>query len=410
MWTMTCGFRYITLVESLPATLDSAGWHPKAQRMKTDVLVIGGGITGCALTYFLANGGARVSLVERHDLNTQASGSNAGSIHAQMDHDIFVEGREHDVQRAAPLVLALKAAIDCWKRLEQELEVDFEFEMLGGLLVTDQPDYMRVIESKVAFERTLGLPAELLSQSDLRRVAPYISDAMVGGELCPIEGEANALVVAPALAAAASRLGAEILINTEVQALSKGNGGFLAETSNGRIEADRVVNCAGAQAAAVGRLVGVELPIFGEPIQVNVTEPTAPLVRHLVYYTGGRLTLKQSKRGALIIGGGWPAQYDATGRLTLRPESLRGNLRVCRHVVPQAASVRVIRTWPAVVNGTADDLPIIDELSQVPGYFVASFPSRGFTGGPVTGRIVANMLLGKPQELDISPFSFRRFN
>ena len=378
--------------------------------MKTDVLVIGGGITGCALAYFLASGGARVSLVERYDLNTQASGSNAGSIHAQLDHDIFTDGREHDVLRAAPLAVILMAAIDCWKKLEAELEADFELEILGGLLVTEQPDYMHVIERKVVFERTLGLPTEVLSQSDLRRLAPYISDAMVGGAFCPIEGEANSLLVAPALAAAASRHGAEILINTQLLALSKDSDGFVAETSNGRIEADRVVNCAGAEAASVGRLIGVELPVIGEPIQVNVTEPTAPLVRHLVYYAGDRLTLKQSKRGALIIGGGWPARYDAAGRLALRPESLKSNLRVCRHVVPKAASVRVIRTWPAVVNGTPDDLPIIDELSQVPGYFVANFPGRGFTGGPITGRIIANILMGKPHDLDISPFSLRRFN
>jgi len=378
--------------------------------MKTDVLVIGGGITGCALAYFLASGGARVSLVERYDLNTQASGSNAGSIHAQLDHDIFTDGREHDAQRAAPLVVILMAAIDCWKKLEAELEADFELEILGGLLVTEQPDYMHIIERKVAFERTLGLPTEVLSQSDLHRLAPYISDAMVGGAFCPIEGEANSLVVAPALAATASRHGAEILINTRILALSKDSGRFVAETSNGRIEADRVVNCAGAEAASVGRLIGVELPVLAEPIQVNVTEPTAPLVRHLVYYAGDRLTLKQSKRGALIIGGGWPAQYDAAGRLTLRPESLKSNLRVCRHVVPKAASVRVIRTWPAVVNGTPDDLPIIDELDHVPGYFVANFPGRGFTGGPITGRIIANMLMGKPPDLDINPFSLRRFN
>jgi len=378
--------------------------------MKTDVLVIGGGITGCSLAYFLARNGVRVSLVERYDLNTQASGSNAGSIHAQMEHDIFVEGREHEVQRAMPLALILMAAIECWKMLEAELAADFELEILGGLLVTDDPNYMRVIERKVAFERTLGLNTELLGQSDLRRVAPYISEVMVGGALCPIEGEANSLVVTPALATAAARYGADIRINTPVLALSKNGGEFVAETANGRITAERVVNCAGADAAAVGRLLSLELPIFGEPIQVNVTEPTAPLVRHLVYYAGDRLTLKQSKRGALIIGGGWPAQYDSVGKLTLRPESLRGNLRVCRHVVPKAGSVRVIRTWPAVVNNVPDNLPIIDEVEQVPGYFVANFPDRGFTGGPVTGRIMANMLMGTPQDIDISPFSFRRFN
>jgi glycine/D-amino acid oxidase-like deaminating enzyme len=378
--------------------------------MKTDVLVIGGGITGCALAYFLASSGARVSLVERDDLNTQASGSNAGSIHAQMDHEIFADGREHEIERAVPLARLLMAAIDCWKHLVTDLEADFEFEILGGLLVTDRPEQMRTIERKVAFERTLGLPTEVLSQSDLRRVAPYISNAMIGAAFCPIEGEANSLVVAPALASAAARHGAEILIKTQLLALSADRHGFVAETSNGRIEADRVVNCAGAEAATVGRLIGVDLPIFGEPIQVNVTEPTAPLVRHLVYYAADRLTLKQSKRGALIIGGGWPAQYDPAGRLTLRPDSLKGNLRVCRHVVPKAGGVRVIRTWPAIVNDTPDGLPIIDELRQVPGYFVANFPLMGFTGGPITGRIVANMLMGKHQDLDIRPFSLSRFN
>jgi sarcosine oxidase subunit beta len=378
--------------------------------MKTDVLVVGGGITGCALAYFLAKDGARVSLVDRDDLNTQSSGSNAGSIHAQMDHEIFAEGREAEVRQMIPMSTILRAAIACWKQLEAEMDVDFEFEILGGLLVTDRPEQMRTIERKVAFERTLGLPIDLLDASDLRRVAPYVSDAMIGGALCPIEGEANSLVVAPALAAAAVRHGANILIQAQVTALSREQNGFVAETSKGRIEADRVVNCAGAEAAALGKLSGLELPISGEPIQVNVTEPIAPLVRHLVYYAADRLTLKQSRRGALIIGGGWPARYDAAGRPTLRPESLRGNLRVCRHVVPKAGSVSVVRTWPAVVNGTADELPIMGEVRQVPGYFVANFPRMGFTGGPVTARIVANMLLGKPQDLDVSPFACSRFH
>ena len=102
------------------------------------------------------------------------------------------------------------------------------------------------------------------------------------------------------------------------------------------------MNCAGTAAGDVCRLLGIELPIYGEPIQVNVTEPAAPLVRHLVYYAGDRLTLKQSRRGALIIGGGWPARFDKSGRPTLRLDSFRGNLRTCRHVVPETASVRVI--------------------------------------------------------------------
>lgn len=375
--------------------------------MRTDILIIGGGITGCALAYFLAKEGVRATLIEQYELGTQASGSNAGSIHAQLDHNLFAEGHEKELSIISPIVNVLIKSIDFWRSIEKELGVDFELETIGGLLVTDRPEQMRTIEKKVAYERRLGLDIDLLSESDVRRVAPYVSEKMVGGALCPIEGEANALVVVPAFARAATRLGATLMTRTKLLALSGNAGRFVGETSRGRIEADRVVNCAGADAGAVGRLIGIDLPVFGEPIQASVTEPTAPLVRHLVYYAAGKLTLKQSRRGALIIGGGWPARSD--GRLSLRPESLHDNLAICRDVVPKSGSVRVIRSWPAFVNDTADTLPIIGEITGTPGYYVASFPRMGFTGGPLTARVVADMLLGNPQRIDTSPFSPGRF-
>ena len=377
--------------------------------MKVDVLVIGGGITGCALAYFLAKAGVRITVAEQYDLNTQGSGSNAGSIHAQLDHHIFADGREAEVETIAPIVPILMAGIEFWKKLEKELEQDFELEIIGGLLVTDRPEQMLTIERKVAFERSIGLDVDVVSASDIRHIAPYISERMVGGAFCPIEGEANALVVTPALARAAMQHGANILTSTRISGLIRSATGFTAETSRGPMTAQTIVNCAGADGGEISRMLGVDLPIFGEPIQVSVTEPAAPLVHHLVYYAAGRLTLKQTKRGALIIGGGWPSRYDAAGRLMLRAESVRDNLRICQLVVPKAGSVRVIRTWPAVVNDTQDALPILGEVPGTPGYFVASFPRMGFTGGPISASIIANMILGRPQNIDVSAFSPTRF-
>jgi sarcosine oxidase, subunit beta len=258
--------------------------------MKTDVLVVGGGLTGCALAYFLSRQGARVLVIDQHDLNTQASGSNAGSIHAQLGAGLFEGDQSAEVQKIAPIVPILMAAIDFWKKVEKELGEDFELKTMGGLMVTDRPEQMLAIRKKVAFERTLGLEIDVLSQADLRRIAPYTSDKMVGGAFCPMEGEANALVVAPAFARAAQRHGAKIMHQTQLVGLSRESSGFVAQTSRGSIAADRLVNCAGAQAGEVGRMLGVDLPIFGEPIQVSVTEPTAPLVEHLVYYAAGKLT------------------------------------------------------------------------------------------------------------------------
>ena len=103
---------------------------------------------------------------------------------------------------------------------------DLEAAILGGILVAETEQQLRDVERKVAIEREQGLDVELLDAADLQRIAPYVSDAMVGGELCRSEGKANPLLAGPALARAAERHGARILPHTEVLGLEQVNGGF----------------------------------------------------------------------------------------------------------------------------------------------------------------------------------------
>jgi glycine/D-amino acid oxidase-like deaminating enzyme len=379
--------------------------------MRTDILVVGGGLAGCATAFYLARSGAEVTLIEQFDLNTRASGSNAGSIHAQIPHEPFVENGDEWARQYAPTIPLMIASIKLWERLGEETGVDLGVSITGGLLVAETAAEMRDVERKAALEREHGLPVELLSRGDLRRLAPYVGETVVGGAFCPIEGKANPLAATPALAAAAAAHGARILLRTELRELSSGNAGFTAETTAGRMEARRVVNCAGADAGRVARLVGLDLPIEGHPIQVNVTEPAPPLVPHLVYAAGQKLSLKQTAMGSFLIGGGWPARRDpATGRLSADPASIRANLRVAQSIVPQLAHLQLLRTWPAIVNGTADWKPIIGELASVPGFYLAMFPWMGFTAGPIAARIVAQLLLGETPEHDLSLFSAERYH
>jgi glycine/D-amino acid oxidase-like deaminating enzyme len=143
-------------------------------------------------------------------------------------------------------------------------------------------------------------------------------------------------------------------------------------------------------------MVGLALAVEGYPIQVNVTEPVVPLVEHLVYSAGDRLTLKQTRRGAFLIGGGWPAAVDAArGHLVVNQDSLIANLRIAALVVPALAGVDLLRTWPAIVNGTADWRPILGEAPRIPGFFMCMFPWMGFTAGPICARLVADAVMGR---------------
>ncbi len=364
---------------------------------KTDILVIGGGIAGCAIAYYLAQAGAGVVLLERHSLNTLASGSNAGSVHAQIPQHEFLKLGEDWARGFAPAIPLLMDSIALWRDLPAELDADLELSLDGGLMVARTEAQMQSVARKVAIEQAHGLPVELLSAADLRRIAPYIAGDMVGGSFCSIEGRANPLLVTPNFARRAAELGAIVRTNTALQGLSRDGDGFAAATSAGPISARRVVNCAGADAARVAAMLGLDLPLEGFAIQVNVTVAAQPLVPHLVYFAAGQLTLKQAHNGGFLIGGGWPAARDpATGRPVVDPRSAQANLRLAASVVPGLAAVPLLRTWPAVVNGTPDWRPILGEAPGIAGFYLCCFPWIGFSAGPIAARSVADQVLGRP--------------
>ncbi len=377
---------------------------------RSDVLVIGGGLAGCATAYYLAREGVEVLLVERHDLNTQASGSNAGSIHAQIPHLPFVEEGDAWARTFAPTIGLLLASIRMWQELGAELGQDLEVSTPGGLLVAETDQQMRDVARKAAIERSQGMQIELLGQADLRRLAPYLSERMIGGAFSPQEGKANPLKATPAYAAAARRHGAEIMTFTEVTRINAETGGYRVATSRGAITASRIVDCAGADAGRIAGMLGIELPIEGHAIQVSVTEPAEPLIEHLLYFAGGRLTLKQLANGTCLIGGGWPAAVSATtGHPITNLRSLRDNLRIATHVVPALERINLVRTWPAIVNGTADWKPILGEIPGHEGFFINMFPWLGFSAGPIAARTVADLMLGKQPPFDLSAFSALRY-
>lgn len=373
---------------------------------KTDILIVGGGLAGCATAYYLAKAGAEVLLIERDELNLQASGANAGSFHAQIPHLTFCEQGDHWARNFAPVVEMLIAGIDLWRGLETELDADLEVRIGGGVLIADQPAQMVDIERRMGFERAHGLEIHALTREELRAVAPYASERAVGGCFCPIEGKANPLKTGAAFARRAQERGAVFRRRTELLALEASGDGYLARTGTGDIQARRVVNCAGALAGKVAAMLGIDVAIQGFPIQVNVTAAAAPVVPHLVYSAGHRLTLKQAANGTFLIGGGWPARLDPkTGRAVVDFDSMMHNLATAKLVVPIVAQADLIRTWAAIVDGTEDWKPVVGEAPGHKNFFFNFFPWTGFTAGPISALTTSEIVLGRKPSIDIARYS-----
>ena len=378
---------------------------PSAPDSTRDTVVIGGGLAGCAVAYFLAREGVDVLLLEGRDLNSGASGANAGSIHLQIPSAEFSALGPSWTEAFAPALAALKAGAEFWGELPGMLGTDLEYHRTGGVIAATSEAGAELIGRKAEIERERGIQVEILSRERLLAKAPYLSAAVAGGAWYPGEGKANPLLATAAFARAATRAGAEIRTQTPVVGIDAEGPGFSIETPNGRIASRRIVCAAGEASGLIAGMLGLEFGIQGFPIQISVTEPAAPLVEHLVYSAEGRLTVKQTANGTCLIGGGWPSARIPDGTLSVSHASLVANLKLAADLVPALAALRIVRAWPAIVNGTDDWLPVIGETPSMPGFHMNFFPWMGFTGLPAASQALACSMAGSPPPFDLSAFA-----
>jgi sarcosine oxidase, subunit beta len=391
---------------------------------ETDVVVIGGGLLGCALAWMLSRDGVQVDLFERDQLNAHASGQNAGSLHFQLEYRMVEQGIESARRAAQAMPLHLQAAA-LWASLSEQFGPSLGVVQSGGLMLAETPRQTALLEAKSELERSWGLDVQVLSGSDVRRLAPYLSPSVVAAAYCPLEGKANTRTAGPILARAALARGARIHPLTEVTAIESAAGRWRIRTAappgadeaaQAWTEAGAVVLAAGVWTTRLGRLLGVDLPTIPVALTMTVTAGTGSFLPHLVQHAGRKLSLKQTAEGNVLIGGGWPARLpaDESGMpmLDARPQLIRrsiaANQRAAMAAVPRLAGLPVLRTWAGTTTITRDQLPLVGAVPQRPGVFVATGGSA-FTLGPSFAQVLSEMIRSVPPSLDLSAYDPARF-
>ena len=375
---------------------------------RAEVVIIGGGVVGACVAHELVSAGKDVLLVERDDINLQASGSNAGSLHVQLLSFDFGEKAEAGGGPAAATLPLGPWAVALWQDLAATCDEDFEIDITGGLMVAETRGGLDFLKAKVATERAYGIEAEIIGPNELRNIAPALAGNLAGAEYAPQEGKINPLTATYSVMTEALRRGVRIRRSTDVLGLERDGSGWQVHTSGGIIRAGTVVNAAGPWARTVGAMAGVHVPVHSAPLQMIVTERSPKLVDQLVAHADRHLSLKQLHSGGLVIGGAWTAQYNAAQNLNVTTRaSIEGNLWVANRVLPQLSGLHVLRTW-AGMNVNIDGAPIVGEAPGAPGFYNA-VTSNGYTLAPAVARLTADLITRGNTDTDITPYRLERF-
>ncbi|MGG5819383.1 NAD(P)/FAD-dependent oxidoreductase [Falsiroseomonas sp. HW251] len=369
------------------------------------VAVIGGGIVGMCAALELAREGEQVIVLDDAG-RLSGSSANAGSLHVQMQSRFIrmYPDQVPGLERSLPLYVA---AARRWAELEKELGTSFELKASGGLMVAETPESYEFLARKCAREAELGLDVAMIGRNELRSIAPYLGDSVIGAELCAHEGKLNPLLANRAIREALLALGGAIEGAARVERIERDGAAWVLHMAAGAIRAGRVIVAAGAGTGALLAPLGLRVPTVAEPLHMNITEATRPVLNHLVQHAERMITLKQLASGHVVVGGGWPARIEA-GHPTVELSSLTGNLGLAAHLVPGIASLRLLRTW-AGINTTGDGQCVLGEAPGCPGLFLAVPGDAGYTLGPLVGRLAAAALRGGDAGFDIARFSAARF-
>ncbi|GAB3108402.1 FAD-binding oxidoreductase [Aestuariicella hydrocarbonica] len=384
-----------------------------------DVVIVGAGVIGCACAYYLARAGVRVAVLDRNQVNSGASGRNAGSLHFQLEYRLIQN--QDLLDRQLPFLLPLTlAGIEQWRSLPEELGVDIGLKMTGGLMVAETPKQIALLRKKSEIETRCGLNVEWLSGDEARQLQPGLSQSVQAALFCPDEGHCNPRLLTPAYARQAEAAGAKFLEPCEVVDLARTGGKWLVRCRlvNGgaeeTIQAESVVNASGAWASELALKANLHLPLFPVALMMSVTEAAPKVLKYLVQHVGRKLSLKQVSDGNILVGGGWSAKLQTSakqgaGKPEIRLDNLQKNLAAACDVLPAVRDLNLIRTWTGITGITLDHLPVIGQFAEAPGFYVAAGGS-GFTYGPTYAKLLSEYILTNRQPELLKPYSPDRFS
>jgi len=385
-----------------------------------DAVIIGGGIIGNCVTYYLAKSGLKVALVEREDVASGTTGKSDGNVLIA------------DKQIGFATELAY-ASQQLFKELKQELSMDFSYTERGSLYVIEDESEWAVAEDYVRQQSEAGYPFRMMDREEIHADEPFLAEDIIGGIEIGCDASINPMLFAFASSVESAKLGADIYTYNSVRDITRRSDGSIRSvvTEKGELFTEKVINCAGVWAPEIGKLVDLEIPIIPRQGQLLVAESTFEVARRKVVEFGYMMAkfggsdyqrnidpkleelgiafvFERTTDNNFIIGSS-RAFVGFDTRVSI--EVMRGLAKRALRFYPVLKDINITRAYAGLRPYVEDHFPIISDVPQVPGFYIAAgHEGNGIGLAPITGKLIAQLVTGQETDFPLDHMHFSRFN
>ncbi|MCP4164497.1 MAG: FAD-binding oxidoreductase [Chloroflexi bacterium] len=372
-----------------------------------DAIVIGAGYIGCSVAYHLTKAGLKTALFDQGGIAAGASRANYGNYQVQ----------DAELEHSLPMITA---GYRCFDALEEELDCRVGLRTLGGLLLIETESQWQTMASRLPQLHAAGIQAELVPSGQLPELEPLLNPrTVVGACYHEREGQVYPFSLTSAYVRRALERGLSLHLNTKLKSIGTRSGRIHhLETSTDTFDTAVVVLCTGAWTMPLGLSLGQTWSIPHVHGQALVTEsvPGLRLQNHIASAAffedmhvddaeGERavLAVSQATSGHFLLGEAPKNTTDRGSEAT--PEAQAAIAKLVGHYFPALKGLRVLRGWGAPVAYTNDGLPYLGPVSDIEGLILATAFKSTVIVTPLVGRTIAQLVIDRRTDLDITPFS-----
>ena len=366
-----------------------------------EVIIIGGGIIGCATAYYLAKKSISVIVLEGSEcIGNAGSSRNGGGVRQS--------GRD---PRELPMVMwGIK---NLWPNLSEELGVDVEYTQKGNLRLGKTQAHLKMLQGLTDSAVKCGLDVKMINGDEVRKINPYLSSEVIGASWCPTDGHANPLTATLAYYKKARELGVQFITGETVIDLKKIKGKIRKVITQDNIyEGEKVLVASGYDSRDITATVGIDIPMQAIKMECLVTEAEPYMFDQMLGTAEADFYGHQTKHGSFVFGGstGLEGYNKDNGKLV---SSSLGASCTCRGIMryfPALSDAKIVRAWAGYIDECADKIPVISSIEEVPGLYVAcGFTGHGFGIAPAAAYNIAEMMSDGTPTVDMTAFRYDRF-